>query len=153
MYESMYEELGPQWAQDHAQEIFEQSYDAAVEQFVKERLRSFYDKHPAVAEPAIEALRYANALLAVFPKVAFTFAAIATELAWKDVLLKPMLAGLVTMDEFVESVMLVAVGKRTDFDRFKPVLSALLAHVVSHDWNAFQRPGSSTLLRGEIELS
>src|SRR6266702_5013666 len=96
--EMLYNQLGPQWAEDHAKEIYEQNYDAAVEEFTNERLRSFYEKEPLVALSSVNALNYAKELLNSHPKAALVFAVSAIEMAWKDVLLRPMLHGLIHVE-------------------------------------------------------
>ena len=148
---AMYEEFGPQWAADHAQELYEQNYNVAVEEFTNERLRSFYEKEPRVAVRAISALNYAKDLLAVYPKAALVFAVSSVEMAWKDVLLRPMLSGLI----HVESLSPVIVSLSTHqqgFNRFEKLLIEMLKHVIGSDLAKFSREGSSTPLVDEIKL-
>jgi hypothetical protein len=85
-----------------------------------------------------------------YPKAAFVFAAIATELAWKDVLLRPMLAGLITLPQFVDLVTKLATTQQ-GFDRFSPLLIAILRHNLGNDINVLRRCGSNIPLAEEIK--
>jgi hypothetical protein len=147
---AMYEEFGPQWARDHAQEIYEENYDAAVEEFTNGRLRSFYEKEPLVAVSAVNALKYSKILLSAYPKAAFVFAVSAVEFAWKDVLLRPMLAGLIH-EESIAPVVVALSTHQQGFDRFEKLLVEMLKHVSGTDLATFSRAGSSLRLIDEIK--
>src|SRR5271163_4147835 len=94
-----YDEVGKEWARDHAEELakefFEDNYKDAVNQFTSERLQSYYLKHPELASAAINALQYAQLLRPSFHRAALVFAATSMELTVKNVLLKPIISGLV----------------------------------------------------------
>jgi len=63
-YDRSYKEIGPQWARDHADELFRDHYEEAVSEFTSERLKSYYVKHPDLAISVAEAL-----LNSIFPQV------------------------------------------------------------------------------------
>ena len=47
--EQLYQEIGPEWANDHAQQLFEENSRL----FTAQRLKSYYVEHPDVAAPAV----------------------------------------------------------------------------------------------------
>jgi hypothetical protein len=49
----MYNEFGPQWADEHAEELYCRHYDDAVKELTAERLQSYYLRHPDMATTAI----------------------------------------------------------------------------------------------------
>src|SRR5712692_9953122 len=116
--EAHYEEVGAQWAQDHADELFKQHYDEAVSEFTSERLKSYYLKHPDLAGPPRESLVYAQSLMPSFPQAALVFVVTAAELVWKRVLLEPIVFGLVHT-EGLASFVTELTTKHTGMDRFK----------------------------------
>src|SRR4051812_27210473 len=61
-YDRLYKEFGPQWVDEHADELYRQHYDDAVREFTTERLQSYYVMHPDLAQPAFRALAYAPRL-------------------------------------------------------------------------------------------
>jgi len=70
----LYNELGPQWAEDHAFGPYEDHYKEAIKEFTAERLKSYYVAHPNLAEAALNSLMYADSLMASHPKGALVFA-------------------------------------------------------------------------------
>src|ERR1039458_3061309 len=97
-YSRMYGQFGPQWAEEHDEELYRQHYEDAVKEFTAERLQSYYITHPTLAEPANGILRDAQSLTQSNRRAALVFAVIAIELAIKTVLLKPIVFGLVHME-------------------------------------------------------
>jgi hypothetical protein len=68
----------------------------AIAEFQQERLSSYYTEHPEVAQRAINTLKEAQALFdAGFIPASLVFAVSATEQALKNILLQPILYGVV----------------------------------------------------------
>lgn len=73
------------WA-DHLQEV--------VDGFTNDRLKSHYLANPELAEPSLEAWRYARELIGQdHPRAALVFAATAIEVGYKTVLFRPIVSG------------------------------------------------------------
>jgi hypothetical protein len=149
-YEYYYKEIGPQWAQDHAQELYQEYYKEAVREFTAERLRSYFTAHPSLARPAAESLRYAQLLRPSFPCAALVFGASASELAVKTVLLRPIIFGLVHT-EALASFITDLTTQHTGMERFQALIAEILARFGGLDVKTFKRAGSTTTLLQEID--
>jgi hypothetical protein len=144
-YQAAYEEVGPQWAEDHG--LY--PYEDAVREFTAERLRSYYLAHPDLAVPAHESLVYAQSLSASFPRAALVFGVTATELAVKTVFLKPIVFGLVHT-EGVASLVTDLTTQHTGMERFQTLLTEILAQFGGVDLKIFRRADSERTLWQEI---
>jgi hypothetical protein len=149
-HDRLYEEIGPQWVRDHADEIFKENYDEAVSGFTSERLNSYYLKHPDLARPARESFLYAQSLMPSFPQAALLFSVTATELAWKTVLLKPFVFGLVHTEGLADFVTELTI-KHAGMDNFKKLLTAILTEFGGVNLIEYKRDGSSRTLWEEIK--
>jgi hypothetical protein len=145
-YERLYLELGPQWAAEHRDELFEQ----AIQEFTADRLKSYYVAHPNLAKPAFDSLNDARSLRPLHPKAALIFAATATELGIKVVLLQPIVFGLVHTDRLAELITDLAT-QHTGTDRFQALLAEILKHYGGVNLKTFTRPGSTKSLWQEIK--
>lgn len=143
--EHILEELGPEWAEANG---FVPPEDA-IRDFTAERLQSYYVAHPNLARPAYDSLIYAQSLLPSFPKAALVFAVTATELAIKTVLLKPIVFGLVHTEGLASFITDLAT-EHTGMDRFKTILTEILARFGGVDLKVFKRTDSAKTLWQEI---
>jgi len=75
-------------------QILEDHRDVIVAEFVEERLASYFEEHPDLSRPAMNAFDEARRLLEVSSAAALVFAFSSVEMAIQDVLLKPVVAGL-----------------------------------------------------------
>jgi|SRR5579863_346120 len=148
-----YEQIGEEWAENHpellAERFFAENYEEAVEQFTSERLQSYYLEQPELAVPALNALRYAQSLMPAFHQAALVFAVTATELAVKDVLLKPIISGLVHIEDLA-SLVADLTTKHSGMDRFQNLLTEILAQFGGVDLKVFKRPGATKGLWQEM---
>ena len=128
--EAYHEEIGRQWARDNAEELakdaYEENYQTAIEEFAAERLQSYYLKDSGLAVPALNSLSYAKELLNPFHKAALLFAVTATELTVKNVLLKPIISGLVHTEDLAAFIADLTTT-HTGMDRFHKLLTGILA--------------------------
>jgi hypothetical protein len=152
--EAHYERMGKEWARDHAGELagefFEENYEGAVNQFTVERLQSYYLKYPDLGGPALTALLYAKSLMPSFHCAALIFAATATELTVKSVLLKPIISGLVHTEELA-SLIADLTTRHTGMDRFQNLLTEVLTQYGGFELKTFKRPGSVKTLWQEMD--
>jgi hypothetical protein len=146
--DGLYNEFGPQWADEHADELYRQHYDDAVKEFTAERLQSYYLKHPDMAKTAIGMMEEATALHPKHPNAALLFAASAVEITVKHLLVKPIVNGLVH-NEAVADVVVAMTPVQTGSDGFKRLLFGILKRVADVDLASHKRPGSNRVLWDE----
>lgn len=128
----------------------QQIYDDAVEHFTEERLQSYYLANPKLAEPALNALSYAQSLLATQPLAALVFATTSTELSIKAVLLRPIVSGLVHNQGLAAFITDLAT-QHTGMDRFRELLTEILAQFGGVDLRTYTRSSSKKTLWQEID--
>jgi len=149
-YEQLYQEIGPEWARDHAQELFEENYDEATRQFTEQRLKSYYLAHPQIAIAAVSAVEYAKQLFPSFEAASLVFAATSIELTWKSAVLKPLVFGVVHVEALAESIADRSIPKTGGLTQLGGFLSVVLKETASIDFATYKRSGSNELLRTEI---
>ena len=131
-WEHFYKEIAPQ----------------AIEDFVKERMASYYDGHRDLALPAGGLLDEAAAQRSSHPRAATVFAVAAAEVCLKNAILKPLFQGLVHDQHMADAVAEVAVGQ-TGLDRFNGFLAQYMASV-GGDLRTYCRRGSKNTLLAEL---
>ncbi|MCK8095296.1 MULTISPECIES: hypothetical protein [unclassified Pseudoalteromonas] len=114
-YDRMSEELYP----DHKEQ--------AIDEFIEERMQSYYLKHPHLIEAPIVSYHHANELLQISPRSALIMYTTAIELFLKVVLLKPVLYGMVHNESVAELIVGSTIGQ-SGFARYNKLLNALCSH-------------------------
>ncbi|HWA95098.1 MAG TPA: hypothetical protein VG844_10905 [Terracidiphilus sp.] len=145
-YQRLYEEMGPQWVDEHSQEIF----DEATKRFTEQRLKAFYLANPMLANPSISAVDYARPLLPQFPAAALVFAGTSVELTWKSAILKPLVAGVVHLPALADEIVNRAVPKTGGLKQLGEFLAIVLRETATIDFKTYKRSGSAELLTTEI---
>ena len=123
----------------------------AVDQFTFERLRSYYRDNREVAVNAVTVFREAERLHEQSPTAALVLYTTAIELGLKVALLKPVIYGLVHNESIADLVSDLAV-KHNGFDRFKPLLTSILAEYGEIDFTVFTIDGHKKTIWEEITL-
>lgn len=83
-------------AYDHmVEEILESHRDDIIDEFVSERMASYYLNHPDLTAATESAINEARSLLEVSPTASLVFSRSAIEIALRDVLLKPVAFGMI----------------------------------------------------------
>lgn len=157
--EAYHEEIGKQYVRDNRPELkesfykenYERAYEQAIGEFAAERLQSYYLKESQLAVPALNSVLHAKELLDPFHKAALLFAVTATELTIKDVLLKPITFGLVHTEDLAAFIAELTT-KHTGMDRFRTLLTEILAAYGGVELKTFKRNGSSRTLWEEITV-
>jgi hypothetical protein len=153
--EAYHDEIGRRWARDNAAELtkeaFEENYQQAIDEFTSERLQSYYLKKPELAVPALNSLSYAKELLDPFHKAALLFAVTSTELTVKNVLLKPIISGLVHTEDLADFIADLTTT-HTGMDRFHKLLTGILAQYGGVELKTFKRNSSNKTLWEEITV-
>jgi hypothetical protein len=107
-----------------SEELYPEHKDQAITEFTKERLQSYYLKHPQVLKPALNAYHHANSLLDASPSAALIFYTTAIELFLKVVLLKPILYGMIH-NEYMADLIMDASTSQAGFSRYTKLLNSL----------------------------
>lgn len=130
-------------------EIREELYPEAIDEFTAERLRSFYVKHPDLMRPAVDALQEGKVLREMkHYSAAVVFFVSAIELLLKATLLKPVVYGLVHHEALADVIVQHALGQ-TGFDRYEGLLANLFSTFAEMDLKEICRDDSSTKLLTE----
>ena len=90
-------------------EILEDHKDDIIAEFQGDRLASYYNSHPMIANPAEIFLRQSEPLLGVNNSAALVLAYAAAEYLVKSVFLKPVVCGLIhdeNVDELIASIVI-----------------------------------------------
>ena len=108
-----YEDAWQEEAYDQmAREILESHREDIIDEFVAERMKSYYQDNPDLTTATETVLNEAKLLLNVSPTASLVFSRSAIDLALRDVLLKPIAFGMVH-DENAGSLMVeLAVGNQ-----------------------------------------
>jgi hypothetical protein len=120
----------------------------AIEDFVTERMASYYDGHRDLALPAGGLLDEAETQRNSHPRAATVFAVAAAEVCLKNAIVKPLFQGLVHDPQMADAVAEVAVGQ-TGLDRFTEFLAQYMA-AVGVDLRTYCRDGSKNTLLAEL---
>lgn len=122
----------------------------AVREFTAERLTSFYDRDPRIAEKPIVSLMQARLLLQTpHHTAAFIHAAIASEVMLRGVILKPIIYGFVHNDAIAPLIVELAFGS-TGLERIKKLLTKVFQDVCGLNLMHFRRKDSTKLLWDEL---
>jgi hypothetical protein len=153
--EEQLERHAREWVRENADELahefFETNYEKAVKVFRSERLQSFYVKHPDLAVSALEALNYARTLMPTHPRAALVFATTSTELVIKNVLLRPLISGLVHSEDLA-SLIVEQSTNQTGLGHYQKLLAGIIFEFSSFELSTLKRPNSSHTLWEEITI-
>ena len=127
-------------------EILESHRDEIIDEFVFERMVSYYQNNPNLTAAAASALVEARSLLKSSPTASLVFSRSATEIALRDVLLKPLAYGMVH-DEKAGSLMVELAIRNQQF--IKLLFSVLEYYDV--DPKSLTREGASNNIWKEIQ--
>lgn len=131
------------------EELYSEHKEQAIDEFVAERLRSYYLANPNLAVPALRLHKEGTTVEETSPSTALICFASATELAIKSVLLKPVVFGLVHSEPLAELVADLAV-KQVGIGRFRNLLLGVLEEYGGIDLSAFHIEGHSKTLWQEM---
>src|SRR6266404_1473048 len=137
--------------ENYYDEVHDQISKEAVENFTAERLCSFFDNEPELAQKPFNALAEARQLLQTpHYTAAFIHAAIASEVMLRGVVLKPVIHGFIHSDSMAPFIVKLAFSS-TGLDRIKDLLVKVFQDVSKVDLMSFQRKGGNKGLWAEIK--
>ena len=76
-----------------SQELYPEHKEQAIDEFIEERMHSYYLKYPNIIQAPINSYLHANELFGISPRGALVMYTTAVELFLKSVLLKPVCSG------------------------------------------------------------
>jgi len=110
-----------------SQELYPDHKEQAIDEFIEERMQSYYLKHPHLIEAPFDSYHHANELLQISPRSALIMYTTAIELFLKIVLLKPVLYGMVHNESVAELIVRSTIGQ-SGFARYNKLLNLLCSH-------------------------
>ena len=130
-----------------AAEALDELRAEAIADFQQERLRSYYEEHPEVTQQAIHTLKEAQALFeAKFISASLVFAFSATEQGLRNILLRPILSGLMHNEL---AARLIA-PLYFPLDRLPKFLFPIVAEIANLDLSTYCRKDQPTTLWNEF---
>ena len=137
-------------AQDaYFEELYRQHYDEAISEFTNERLQSFFIANPTAPRPPIYLLREARAIQASCPSGCVALGASASNVAIKNLYLRPLVHGLVhstTAASLIAELTISQMG----IGRFRKLLTQIMKDIAAVDLRTFARSGASQALLDEL---
>lgn len=127
-------------------EVLESHRDDVVDGLISERTAQYYRDNPDIAKAAESALAEAESLLNANPTASFVFSRSATEIALRDVLLKPIAHGMVHDEDPGPLIVELAVGNQ----KFTKLLFRMLEGY-GLDLKSYHRKGASNNVWDEIQ--
>jgi len=108
-------------------EFYPEHKEQAIDEFIDERMHSYYLANPNIIQAPFDCYHHANDLLQVSPQCALLMYTTAIELFLKSVLLKPVLYGMVHNENIASMIMESSTGQ-TGFSRYNKLLNSLCLH-------------------------
>ncbi len=131
------------------EQALDQLYEENIEEFISDRLISFYQSDRKLLIPAFNALDTAKKLNSISPTASQVFATTAIEISLKDGILKPILYGLVHNENVAELIMGFTT-RFTDMDRYKGVLNKIIYEYGNIVLKEYYREGKKDSIMNEI---
>ncbi|AOW81415.1 hypothetical protein [Vibrio mimicus] len=132
-----------------SEELYPEHKEQAIDEFVTERMQSYFLKHPHLIEAPIVSYHHANELMQISPRSALIMYTTAIELFLKVVLLKPVLYGMVHNESVAELIVATTIGQ-SGFSRYNKLLNALCLHAANVELSEINgMNGKAILLEAE----
>jgi len=134
-----------------SQELYPEHKDQAIDEFIEERMHSYYLNNPKIIESPIECYHHANELIQVSPRCALIMYTTAIELFLKSVLLKPVLYGMIHNELIANTIVDTTTGQ-SGFNRYNKLLSSLCLHAANIDLSRIEGMNNKPILREAEEV-
>ena len=132
------------------EELYDEHAEIAVEEFASERLSSYYLRFPQIFHAPRQALVEGSSLMPNHPRAGFILASIAVEVSLRELILRPIVHGLV-VSESTASIVTDLVMSYRPMVRFKKLLFQIGNEVISEDFDELTRDGKTVTLWKEVE--
>lgn len=110
-----------------SEELFPEHKEIAIEQFIEERMQSYFLTNPNIIDIPMKCSNRAGKIMKVSPSCSLVMFTTAIELYLKSVLLKPVLYGMVH-NEKIANIIVESSTNQPGFSRYNKLLSALCQH-------------------------
>jgi hypothetical protein len=130
-------------------ELYENISTEAITSFTSGRLRSYYIENPSLAKGVVATYKEARSLVTTSPNAALILFTTTIEVALKTTVLKPVIYGLVHNASIADLVSDLVV-KNNGLDRFKDVLSKIMAQYSDVDFDNYKVDGHAKTVWEQI---
>ena len=117
-----------------SEELYPEHKEQAIDEFIEEKMHSYYLVNPSVIQAPIDCYHHANELLQISPQCALVMYTTAIELFLKSVLLKPVLYGMIH-NENVANMIVDSTTGQSGFSRYNKLLNTLCHHAADVELN------------------
>lgn len=128
-----------------SEEVYPEHKAQAIEEFIKERMQSYFLKHPEILQRPDDCFHHAGQLKEKSPRCALVMYATTTELFLKSVILKPTLYGMLHNEKVAEDIV-ESVTKQGGLSRYKSLLDGLCFQVAGIQLNKISGVDSKPIL-------
>lgn len=136
--EDFYDRMSEEFYPDHKEQ--------AIDEFIEERMQSYYLTNPNIIQPAFDCYHHANKLLQVSPQCALIMYTTSIELFLKSVLLKPVLYGMIHNENIANMIVDSTTGQ-TGFSRYNKLLNSLCLHAANINLNEIKGMEDKPILK------
>jgi len=110
-----------------SKELYPEHKEQAIDEFIDERMRSYFLEHPEVIQAPFDCFFHASSDLQDSPRSALIMYTTTIELYLKSVLLKPVLYGMIHNENVATLIMESSTGQ-SGFKRYDKLLTSLCRH-------------------------
>jgi len=110
-----------------SEELYPEHKEQAIDEFIEERMQSYYLLNPDVIKAPLDCYHHANEIMRVSPSCALVMYTTSIELFLKSVLLKPVLYGIIHNENIADMIVNVSTGQ-SGFSRYNKLLTKLCYH-------------------------
>lgn len=142
-----YEAQQEQAYSEFVDSLYEEHKQRAIEEFMSDRVASYYVKHPDVCVQVFAFLKKAKFFQESDPTGSLLYSSTATEVLLKAAILKPIVYGLVHTESLAELIATQLLNQ-SGVDRFKDLVFRILDHHIEFEDGicSYCRDGSQTPL-------
>ncbi|MCK4445604.1 MAG: hypothetical protein KAW56_00820 [Candidatus Marinimicrobia bacterium] len=115
-----------------SEELFPEHKEIAIEQFIEERMQSYFLANPNIIDTPMKCSNDAGKIMEVSLACSLVMFTTAIELYLKSVLLKPVLYGMIH-NEKIANIIVDSSTNQSGFTRYNKLLSALCQHAAGID--------------------
>ena len=134
-----------------SQEFYPEHKEQAIDEFIEERMHSYYLNNPNIIQAPIDSYLHANKLHDISPRCAVVMYTTAVELFLNSVLLKPVLFGMINNENVAELIVDSSVGQ-PGFNRYKKLLNSLCLSVADIELSDIQGTSGKPILKEAEEI-
>lgn len=134
-----------------SQEFYPEHKEQAIQEFIEERMQSYFLKNPLIIQAPLDCYHHAKVLADVSPQGALVMYTAAIELFLKSVLLKPVLYGMIH-NENIANTIVDATTAQSGFSRYKKLLNTLCLHAAEFDLNDIKGAEGKPILEESADI-